>query len=151
MTTVHGEIQIRALDAAKTRNILLAEFHTRDCGSATDKEQKPFLPLKPVWVKPDSYIGLYYKGEAGAETIRNPPDSVVMLDCTYRRVTDKKEFGMTLILPNFTYGRDLGTTDVVTPKTGEWGELGLYKVPAGIEVALGRRGDGYAYVLLTVA
>lgn len=151
MTTVHGEIQIRAMDAGKTKEVVLAEFHTRDCGSATDKEQKPFLPLTPPWVKPDSFIGLYYKGESGAETIRNLPDSIVMLDATYRRVGGKKEFGMTLILANFTYGRDLPTTDVVTPKTGEWGELGLYKVPAGIEVALGRRSDGYAYVLLTTA
>lgn len=149
MAQKHGEIQIRLMDAAKMKSIIVAEFHTRDCGSTTDKEQKPFIPLKTPWVKPDSFIGLYYKGEAGAETVLSA-STLFQLDCTYRRRGAKEEFGFMITENDLTYGRDIATNNVITPKAGEWGELGLYKVPAGIEVAVGRRHDGYAYVYIDV-
>lgn len=146
----NGEVQIRALDAAMTKEVVLAEFHTRNCGSATDKEQKPFLPLKLPWVNPDSYIGVYFKCEEASKTIDyDHASTVILLDVTYRRVGEKKEYGMVLLKSDFTYGFNIaGANVVLVPTANRWSQLGLYKVPAGIQVAVGRRGDGYAYVIM---
>ena len=147
-TAIYGEIQLRGIDASQTREVALAESHTRLMGSVTDKEQKPFLPLKTPWVNPDSYIGLFFKCETASQTA-DTADGVIRIDATYRRIGEKAEFGMTLTNKDFSYGKNIAGADVVlTPTANRWSQLGLYKVPAGIQVAVGRRGDGYWYVLV---
>ena len=145
-----GSIQIRALDAAQTREVVLAECDIASCGSVTDKEQKPFLPLKLPWVNPDSYIGIYFKcTEASKSVDYDQAGTVIVLDVTYRRVGEKAEFGKVLRNADFSYGRNIAGADVtLQPTLGRWSQLGLYKVPAGIQVAVGRRSDGYAYTIL---
>ena len=145
-----GSIQIRVMDASQTKEKVVAEFDIASCGSATDKEQKPFLPLVPIWVKPDSYIGIYFKcTEASKVVDYDHANTVILLDCTYKRKGEKQHFGKVLRNADFAYGRNIAGADVtLNPAANRWSQLGLYKVPAGIQVAVGRRGDGYAYTIL---
>uniref|UniRef100_A0A6M3Y079 Uncharacterized protein n=1 Tax=viral metagenome TaxID=1070528 RepID=A0A6M3Y079_9ZZZZ len=52
----HGKIRFVVTNPAETGKELVAEHHTREMGSISDKQMKPILPLSPPWVTQDSKI-----------------------------------------------------------------------------------------------
>lgn len=52
----HGKIRFVVTNPAETRKEVVAEYHTREMGSISNKQQKPVLPLSPPWVTQDSKI-----------------------------------------------------------------------------------------------
>lgn len=146
-----GRIRLTVADPQLAGEQVVFETHIALMGSATDKKLKPFLPLVPPWIKKDSKIGLWFAPTVAAATIdfNAGATTKMILDGTQKLPNGmEKPKQLTLADFEFTTATGIAHADIVLGAIDVFKCLGYYKCPAGMRFAVGRRADGYLYIIL---